>query len=140
MSEVISAVIGAIVGFGGTYLLFLHQRKLEARAKFREAFAEDMALCKSKAEFKIRDMLTKSLVKHESAVILFEPYLGKGQRQEFFQTWEKYCELLDYSPLNDFVPESGLGVEGYIRELTEVEQRDNSFRHLIKIISFAKVR
>jgi len=120
-NEIYAVIIGATIGFIGTYFvstkLFNKQRSLEAASKFREAFAEEIAKCKSSGDFKIKNVLT-----------------------DFRKTWKKYCELNHYSPINDLVPEAGINNEGYIRELSETEQRENSLSFLNQLIKYAPVK
>ena len=143
MSEIIAAILGAIVGFIGTYFastrLFSKQRKLEAASKFREAFSEEIAACKSTDKFSIKEITVIAMKKHEKAVILFEPFLEKSKINKFHKHWNKYCEFNNYKNINELVPESGINMEGHIRELSESEQRTNTLSYLNILIGFAPV-
>ena len=143
MNEVYAALLGAITGFIVTYftssLLLQSQRRLEAASKFREAFSEEIARCKHPQEIKIKHILIEAMIKHEKAVILYEPFIEKSKKTDFKNTWNKYCELNMYSNLNSFTPEAGLDKEGYIREMSEKEQKENSLAHLTKLIEYASI-
>jgi len=58
MNTILAAMLGAVIGFIGTYFTSLKllnkQRTFEAAAKFREAFAEEIAKCKSSEELRIK--------------------------------------------------------------------------------------
>ena len=93
MTEILAAILGAIVGFIGTYFtstsLFSKQRKLEAASKFREKFSDEIAACKSKDKFSIKNVTVNAMLKHEKAVILFEPFLEKSKINDFSKTLEQ---------------------------------------------------
>lgn len=144
MNELVAAVIGAVVGcvgaFGTTYFILLKQRKLEAAARFREAFVEAIALCKSNQEVEIRAFGFDSLIEHEKAVILYEHFLNKNEMAEFRSTWNKYCENHRYRNMNDFVPEGGINNENVITEISEKEQRATNLAFYNKLLGYAPVR
>ncbi len=144
MNEFYAAILGIITGgivtYFVSYFLLKKQRSLEAAAKFREAFSEEIAKCKYTKEAEIKSILIKAMIKHEKAVILYEPFINKSKIDNFRRTWDKYCELNSYSNINDFVPETGINKEGYIRELSEKEQRDNSLSFLVQLIKYAPVK
>jgi hypothetical protein len=144
MSEFLAAVIGAIVGCAGayatSYFMLQKQRRLEAAAKFREAFVEVVALCKSNREIEIRTIGFDSLVEHEKAVILYEPFLSKNELAGFRSAWNKYCENHRYRNLNDFVPEGGINNENVLNEVSEKEQRAINLSFYSKLLSYAPVR
>lgn len=144
MSELIAAVIGAVVGcagaFGTTYFILLKQRKLEAAAKFREAFVEVMALCKSDQEIEIRAIGFDSLIEHEKAVISYEPFLKEHELAGFRSAWNKYCENHRYRNMNDLLPEGGINNENIFTEISEKEQRSINLSFYNKLLAYAPVR
>lgn len=127
-----------------SYLLKINfvnkKRKLEASSKFREAFSEEISKCKIPGDFKIKEILFNARLKHQEAVTLFEPFIEKSNLDSFKQTWEKYCELHRYPGSNVLAPETGIGKEGCLREITEAEQRELSLSHLNKLINYAIVK
>jgi hypothetical protein len=138
-----SVSLGSFLGFAGAYfnnrMAFQRQRKYEASASFREAFVEEYVSCLSSDGFSIKQRCLESFVKHQKAVVLFEPYLKSQKLTQFRRAWDKYCEDMSFKNLNQFVPESGIGKEGYIRELNEKEQRELVLSFYNKLFSFASV-
>ena len=144
MSEFVAAVIGAIVGcagaFGTTYFMLLKQRKLEAAAKFREAFVEVVALCKSNREIEIRIVGFDSLIEHEKAVILYEPFLKRNELTSFRSVWNKYCENHRYRNINDLLPDDGINNENDFKEVSEKEKRAINLSFYNQLLAYAPVR
>ena len=143
MTEAVAALLGALVGIIGTYFFSLRllkdQRRQEAASRFREAFAPEAAKCKAKGEFRIKEVVAEALPRHEKAVILYEPFVKDSELMHFRSSWEKYCALNEYSNLNDFAPEPGIGNEGYIAEISEREQRANTLSHINGLLKYAPV-
>lgn len=144
MSNLIAAVIGALVGCGGTfiatYFILLKQRKLEAAAKFREAFIDEIALCKSSQKVEIKAVSFDALIKHEKAVIMYEPFLRKREVSSFKTVWKKYCENHSYRNMNDWVPEGGVNNDNVFSAMSEIEQRKNTLAFYQKIFSYAPIK
>lgn len=141
MTSLLPAIFSAILEFFTGYLLkikyFNKIRKIKAASKFREAFAKEINKCKSHGDFKIKAILFEAMPKHQEAVTLYEPFIVKTNLDSFKKVWEKYCQLHNSPILNELIPEAGIGKEGYIREITESEQRKLSLSHLNKLINYA---
>ncbi|MEK7259143.1 MAG: hypothetical protein AAB211_05025 [Pseudomonadota bacterium] len=137
MVDFVVAIAGAVLGGFITHYVEAGFRRRDAVQKFRASFVEEIASCMSSDDFKIKQVLREALIKHRCAVIMFEPFLQKNARAKFNDLWHKYCCLFESSLLNDFVPENGIGSEGYIRELSESEQRRNSLDYLRSLLDLA---
>ena len=124
----------------GGYFLYLHKRKQKAASKFREAFSEEIAQCKSQEQFRIREVLAASMLKHEKAVILFKPFLKGEEKLEFVSAWTEYRMSNRYSSLNDFEAERGVNSDGYLREISEHEQRKKALSQLSSLIRYAPIK
>jgi hypothetical protein len=139
-----SAIASVIFEFFMKYLLkiwsFHKIRKIEAASHFRTAFSEEIARCKSKKDFKVKAILFEAIDKHQEAVGLYEPFLKEPELGSFQNAWDKYRQLHSSPGLNEFIPESGIGKEGYIQEISEQEQRKLSLSHLNKLASYAPIK
>ena len=143
MSEILAGLIGVAVGWvlstWTAIYLFKKLRKAEAAAKFKESFSEEMALLKSGRYESVKEISFGALVKHEKAVILFEPYIAKKDRGKFFTLWEKYCKTQEYPEMNDWLPDSGIGNENSYSEMTEDQQKENTLSYYKGLLKFATI-
>lgn len=92
-ATLVGGAIGGVLGAIGTFLATLHQSRITANMKFRDAFLPTLHILKplhvaSKGDHS--EMLIQSFAQHSIAVAQFKPFLGFGERDAFDQAWSTY--------------------------------------------------
>ncbi|WP_415896158.1 hypothetical protein ACMXYQ_08400 [Neptuniibacter sp. PT34_22] len=140
MSAIASAVLELVTRYFLKIRFFNKTRKLKAASKFRESFTKEIAKCEAKGDFRIKPILCGALEKHQEAIVEYEPFIHSKDLDNFRSDWDKYRSLHSSPVLNEFIQEPGLNKEGYIKEITESEQRELSLSHFKKLLSYAPVK
>jgi len=101
IGNLISGTLAIIGSFGGVCigyrLAMRHEYRLE-HAKFRAAFAEVLAYF-NRADFSPdrKDILERSIEKHETAIIMYEVYISRWKRRRFKRDCETYRQQREYA-------------------------------------------
>lgn len=143
-ATLVGGAIGGLLGAIGTFLATLHQSRITANMKFRDAFLPTLHILKplhvaSKDDHS--EMLIQAFPQHSIAVAQFKPFLSFGERDAFDCAWHTYygykgdkndVYLEQYS---EFSEEGRLSNES----TTQLMKRLNSLAHdrILEILKFA---
>jgi hypothetical protein len=144
MYGILGTLLGVFVGAPVTYFfakkMFNHQRLVEASAQFREAFLDELILCKKKVvennSIEIIYTLNQQVSKHNKAILRFRPFVSKKDLKAF----DNDCLLFsDYENRSNtiFADISGMSQETDLQGLNEKQIRGKVRLKIERIFKYA---
>jgi len=135
----ISTIIGAAIGFAGSYLGAIRVENKrhfrEAANKFRSAFVREMVrlLPSVSDDSNPSEFLKKAFPRHWAAVWEFYDCLPKTRRAEFHRTWQEYYRQgKDSADFPFFEQYSSVGCSSEKAQ----ERKKSAYERLEKLLAF----
>ena len=147
MYGILGTILGVFLGAPITYIfamkMFNHQRYMEASAKFKESFIDELIICRSTCENddqnSIISLLNQCASKHEKAIILFRPFIPSSKLKAFDQACLSFQEYINTSRFK-FADISGITQEVDLQGLQEGQIKGKVKQRIERILEYAPTK
>lgn len=142
LSAIIGAIAGALIGWFVSWRIIKSSEYYKACAMFRVAFVDtihklDVLKNNDPLNFKTIQIIKDGFIDQEKAILLFEPYISKRQRNKLKKAYQEYkAPHSKNRNVRSLAIYSGHTEFGYTHE----EARQLALDNIEKIISFAKFK
>ena len=143
MYGILGTLLGVLIGAPVTYYfakkMFIHQREMEASAKFRKVFVDPLILCSSKPSdenFSIVGWFQENEGTLLKAITLYSPYVSSKKLHAFNQACDELMSFAGSSPIK-FADISGPSQEVDLVGLSESQIKGKVKQRIERLVAFA---